>query len=144
VLSSNFRIAAPERFSTLPVLSSGHTLRCHLATALLGALCVLMVACSSVEPESAGTVPTPRENAAVPQENDQIGPNDAVLVWEPVSHPGLVGYRVYYSHESLKYLRTLGKVINVGDVTTHTIKGLVCGRRYNFAVTAYTSGAAAG
>ena len=139
LLNSNIRIATSECFSTRPVLFYGHSWRRHLAIVLLGALFTLMVACSAVGPESVSSVSTPGDNTAAPQENDQIGPSDVMLAWDPVSHPSLRGYRVYYSYESLKYLLALGTVVDVGNVTVHSIKGLAGGRRYYFAVTAYSA-----
>ncbi|MFZ5875666.1 MAG: fibronectin type III domain-containing protein, partial [Nitrospirota bacterium] len=58
----------------------------------------------------------------------------AVLSWNPNSEPTLAGYRVYYG-ESRPYSQRL----DVSNVTRYTVDGLVEGRTYYFAVTAYTA-----
>ncbi len=98
-----------------------------------------MLACSSVAPEPADTASTREENRATPKDADQIGPNDAKLTWDPVTHDDLSGYRLYYTFEELQYLVALGTVVDVGDATTHTLRDLSGGKRYWFAVIAYTS-----
>jgi len=122
---------------TTPALRNGLTWRRHLAILFLGVLAALMVACSSVVSEPVGAVSTPDNGVAASDDDPASSPNTAVLRWDAVTSPSLRGYRVYYSFESFKYIHELGKVIDVGDVTTHTVKGLTSGRRYYFAVTAY-------
>jgi fibronectin type 3 domain-containing protein len=134
---SIFRMLEPGCTPTTPVLCNGFTWRRHLTILFLGALAVLMVACSSVESEPAGAMSTPDIGVAASGDDPTRSLNTAVLRWDAVTHPGLGGYRVYYSFESFKYIHELGKVIDVGDVTTHKIEGLTSGRRYYFAVTAY-------
>jgi chitinase len=48
------------------------------------------------------------------------------LAWNPKTEPDLAGYRVYY-----------GTPIDVGNVTTCTLNGLIQGATYYVAVTAY-------
>ena len=139
MLKSAIKIATSGCIPVRSALCIDPTLRRRLAMSLLGALSTAMLACSSVPPDSTGTVRTQEENRAAPQDDDQIGPNDARLTWDPVSHPDLGGYRVYYTFESLKYLVALGTVVDVGDATTHTLRDLSGGKRYWFAVIAYTS-----
>ncbi len=134
---STIRIVTPDCSRARPALFNGLTWRRHLIILLVGVLSALMTACSSVVSESVGAISTRGDNAA-PRANDPIGPNAAMLTWDAVSHPGLRGYRVYYSPKSFEYFQHLGKVIDVGNVTAHTIKGLASGRRYYFAVTAYS------
>jgi chitodextrinase len=65
----------------------------------------------------------------------------ALLTWDPVTAPNLVGYRVYYGTDPGTYLQATGQGIGVGNVTTYTVTGLSSGTRYYFAATAvYSSG----
>lgn len=57
------------------------------------------------------------------------------LAWDPNSEPDLGGYIVYYGVASRVYTNA----INVGNVTTNTVTGLVQGVLYYFAVTAYNT-----
>ena len=57
---------------------------------------------------------------------------DVNLAWDPVTNPVLAGYRIGYGTVSGQY----GTVIDVGNVTAHTISGLSPGTYY-FAVKAY-------
>ena len=98
-----------------------------------------MVACSSVEPEPVGAGSTPDNGVAASDDDSTSSLNTAILRWDAVTYPGLGGYRIYYSFESFKYIHELGNVIDVGNVTTHKIEGLTSGRRYYFAVTAYSA-----
>jgi hypothetical protein len=63
----------------------------------------------------------------------------ATLAWDAVTHPDRRGYRVYFGTAPGTYLQAAGNGVDIGDVTTHTVTGLDSGRRYYFAVTAYTS-----
>jgi hypothetical protein len=58
---------------------------------------------------------------------------DITLAWEPNTQPELAGYRLCYGIASGQYVT----VIDVGNVTTHTIPGLTSGTYY-FAVKAYS------
>jgi chitodextrinase len=61
----------------------------------------------------------------------------AILTWDAVTAPGLVGYRVYYGTAPGTYLQSPGNGTNVaGNLTTYTVTGLARGVRYYFAVTA--------
>jgi len=102
----------------------------------LGLFSALLVACSSVESEPVGARSTP-DNGVAASGGDPSSLNTAVLRWDAVTYEDLGGYRIYYSFESFKYIHELGKVIDVGNVTTHKIEDLLSGRRYYFAVTAY-------
>jgi chitodextrinase len=61
----------------------------------------------------------------------------ATLTWGVSPSQGVVGYRIYYGNAPRTYLQLLGQGVNVGNVTTFTVTGLVSGRRYYFAATAY-------
>jgi hypothetical protein len=134
---STIRLVTPDCSRARPALLNGFTWRRHLIILLVGVLSALMVACSSVGSEPVGAISTRSEDAAAPRVNNPTEPNIAILTWDAVSHPSLRGYRVYYSPKSFEYFQHLGKVVDVGNATAHTIKGLASGRRYYFAVTAY-------
>jgi hypothetical protein len=55
------------------------------------------------------------------------------LAWDPSPDPGVVGYNMYYGVAS----RTYTNVVNPGNAMSVTISGLVEGRTYFFAATAY-------
>ena len=55
------------------------------------------------------------------------------LAWNPNTESNLAGYKVYYGTNP----RTYSAVINVGNVTTYTLTGLVAGEMYYIAVTAF-------
>jgi fibronectin type 3 domain-containing protein len=55
------------------------------------------------------------------------------LVWDPSSGPDVAGYKIYYGTAS----RTYSPGIDVGNVTTYALTGLIKGQRYYIAVTAY-------
>ncbi|MGD0307653.1 MAG: fibronectin type III domain-containing protein [Acidobacteriota bacterium] len=66
--------------------------------------------------------------------------SDATLTWDANTETDLAGYKVYYGTASGSYSQT----IDVGNVTTFTVRGLGVGA-YFFAVTAYnTSGLESG
>jgi hypothetical protein len=56
------------------------------------------------------------------------------LVWNPNADPSVAGYNVYYGGVSRNYTN----VINAGNSTNAVVDGLVEGKTYYFAVTAYT------
>jgi Fibronectin type III domain len=56
------------------------------------------------------------------------------LDWNPNTDPSVAGYNVYYGNASRSYT----SVTNVGNTSSAVIGGLVEGRAYYFAVTAYT------
>jgi fibronectin type 3 domain-containing protein len=55
------------------------------------------------------------------------------LAWDPNTEPDLAGYKVYYGTVS----RAQTDSIDVGNATAYTIMGLLEGRTYFFAATAY-------
>ena len=55
------------------------------------------------------------------------------LAWDPNTEWDLAGYKIYYGTQSLDY----DFVIDVGDTTYHTIRGLEPETRYYLALTAY-------
>jgi len=60
----------------------------------------------------------------------------AQLSWSPSSSAGVTGYKIYIGTASRQYTSP----IDVGIDTTHNIAGLLSGKTYYFAVTAYSSG----
>ena len=56
------------------------------------------------------------------------------LIWDPVIHPDLAGYMIYYGTSSGDYDVSL----DVGNWTSVTIAGLDGSETYYFAVTAYS------
>ena len=63
------------------------------------------------------------------------GQSSLTLAWNPGSGSAIAGYRLYEGAAC----RTYTNVINVGNVTTKTVTGLVGGATYFFAVTAYNT-----
>jgi len=61
-----------------------------------------------------------------------LASNTATLEWDPVG--GAIGYRIYYG---VTKGGPYPQVIDVGDVTTHTVTGLGAATRYYFVATAY-------
>lgn len=61
--------------------------------------------------------------------------NAAELTWDAVSDLGLAGYKIYYGTATGTY----SQVVDVNNVTTHTVMGLSSGTTYYFAATAYDS-----
>ena len=57
----------------------------------------------------------------------------ATLAWDPVNHPSLVGYMVYYGPAAGNYTSS----IDVGNTTSYAGFNLVEGATYHFAATAY-------
>jgi hypothetical protein len=56
----------------------------------------------------------------------------AMLAWNPSSHAGVVGYRIYYGPASGIYTH----VVSVGNVTNAVVSGLAEAARYYFTATA--------
>ena len=110
-------------------------LKHHSVKVFLGALATLMVACAD-----SGTETVETSVRSVP-DTDSVdvaptSPNSAFLEWDAVPDSNLRGYRDYYGPDPDMYLQFPGQGIDVGNVTSHTVTGLVSGRRYYFAVTA--------
>ena len=61
---------------------------------------------------------------------------DVRLAWDPVTSPGVTGYKVHLGPAAGNYTTT----IDVGNTTSHTVVNLSDGATYHFAVTAYGSG----
>src|SRR3989442_4778280 len=93
-------------------VSGSRTLAGQLRRALFVA-CVLTVLCS-LAPAVA--------NAA-----------QVTLAWDANTDPDLAGYKLYYGLSSGSYQSS----VDVGNVTTYTLSGLLDGRIYYFAATAY-------
>jgi fibronectin type 3 domain-containing protein len=55
------------------------------------------------------------------------------LSWDPSTDPNLAGYKVYYGTTPGKY----GPGIDVGNVTTFSLTGLIKGKTYHIVVTTY-------
>jgi predicted RNA-binding protein with TRAM domain len=61
------------------------------------------------------------------------GASSAALQWNPNTDPSVTGYNLYYGGATRAYTNMLP----VGDTTSATVEGLVEGKTYFFAVTAY-------
>ena len=59
----------------------------------------------------------------------------ATLAWDANTEPDLAGYRVHYGTAPGTY----GTPVDVGNVTTYTVMGLIDGTTYYFAASAYDS-----
>jgi len=57
------------------------------------------------------------------------------LAWEPSTDHAVAGYKVYYGTSP----RTYGPGIDVGNVKTFALTGLIKGRRYSISVKAYNT-----
>jgi len=57
------------------------------------------------------------------------------LAWHPNTEPDVAGYKVYYGTSS----RIYGPGIDVGNVKTFALTGLIKGRRYLISVKAYNT-----
>src|SRR5213594_2938347 len=57
------------------------------------------------------------------------------LAWDPNTEPDIAGYKVYYGTSSGSYQFS----VDVGNLTSYTLSGLLDGRIYYFAATAYNS-----
>jgi len=68
--------------------------------------------------------------------NQPAPPGGAILEWDAVVRPGVLGYRVYYGTAPGQYLQAVGQGVYVGNVTTYAVTGLRIGSRYYFTVTA--------
>ena len=55
------------------------------------------------------------------------------LAWDPSNEPDVAGYKVYYGTAPGTY----GPPIDVGNVTSYALTGLIKGEKYYIAVTAY-------
>src|SRR3989475_1991693 len=91
-----------------------HSFASQLCRAVFGA-CVLTVLCSLAPAFSSAAQVT--------------------LAWDPSTGPGLAGYKLYYGTSSGSYPFS----VDVGNVTSHTLSGLLEGQIYYFAATAYDS-----
>jgi len=60
-------------------------------------------------------------------------PAEVTLIWDPVTHPDLAGYKIYYGNSSRNYIVTT----DVGNQTSCTITDLIDTEPYYFAATAY-------
>ncbi|MGD9834168.1 MAG: fibronectin type III domain-containing protein [Piscinibacter sp.] len=59
------------------------------------------------------------------------------MSWNRSNSADTVGYRVYYGTSSGSYVQARGSGVDAGASTSFTASGLVSGRTYYFAVTAY-------
>src|SRR5437870_4525381 len=89
-----------------------NSLASHSYRAWLGA-CVLTVLCSLAPALSSAAQVT--------------------LTWDPNTEPDLAGYKLYYGLSSGSYPSS----VDVGNLTSYTLSGLLEGRTYYFAATAY-------
>ena len=56
------------------------------------------------------------------------------LAWDPSPNSRVAGYKIYYSRSNWEH----ATVIDVGNRTEYTVKGLDAGVTYSFAATAYS------
>lgn len=63
------------------------------------------------------------------------GEQSVTLAWDPNPETDLAGYIIYYGSANRNYTNA----VNVGNITTNTVSGLVDGVTYYFAVTAYNT-----
>lgn len=73
------------------------------------------------------------------------GEAQATLYWDMVKAPNIAvipnaGYRVYFGITSGSYFQPFGQGVEVGKVTSYTVKGLTPGTPYYFAVTTQVGG----
>ena len=61
-------------------------------------------------------------------------PNTAILTWDAVTDPNILGYRVYYGTAPATYIQPFTNGLDVAVPTT-TLTGLTSGMTYYFAVT---------
>lgn len=61
----------------------------------------------------------------------------ATLEWDAVNDPRLRGYRIYFSSVNQGNYQNPGQGLDVGNVTTYPVTGLLGNTRYYFKVTAY-------
>src|SRR5438445_6955515 len=101
-----------HRLREATVLSRNRTLAGQLCRALFVA-CVITVLCSLAPAVSSAAQVT--------------------LVWDANTEPDLAGYKLYYGLSSGSYQFS----VDVGNVTSYTLSGLLDGRIYYFAATAY-------
>jgi hypothetical protein len=67
----------------------------------------------------------------------QLAAAEVTLAWDPNSEPDLAGYQLYYAVNG----DVSAEILDVGNVTTVTVTGLLEGVAYWFVATAYnTSG----
>ena len=60
-------------------------------------------------------------------------PAQVTLIWDPVTHPDLAGYKIHYGNSSRNYVVST----DVGNQTSWTISNLIDTEPYYFAATAY-------
>src|SRR5438445_2759711 len=101
-----------HRLREATVLSRNRTLAGQLCRALFVA-CVITVLCSLAPAVSSAAQVT--------------------LVWDANTEPDLAGYKLYYGLSSGSYQSS----VDGGNVTSYTLSGLLDGRIYYFAATAY-------
>ena len=118
-----FKMVTFDCHPVRPAPCIGLTRRRHSTILLLGALAMLTVACSGGS-EPVGAISTRGSGAVAPSVDKSSRPNTATLTWDAVTHPDRRGYRIYYGPEADMYLQLRGKGIDVGNVTTYTIRGL--------------------
>jgi hypothetical protein len=59
---------------------------------------------------------------------------DVSLIWDPVIHPDLKGYKLHYGFSSGSY----AVIQDVGNIVTYTFTGLDEKKRHYFVATAYS------
>lgn len=63
----------------------------------------------------------------------ELRAGQVTLAWDPNTETDLAGYKLYYGNATRAY----SEVVDLGNVTTFVVTGLLPGQTYFFAVTAY-------
>ncbi len=116
--------------SMLPQRAQGKSPRWQAAIGLIQMVIFLSLAACGGGGSDAVVATAPDQTS-----NQPAPAGGAILEWDAVVQPGILGYRVYYGTASGNYLQAVGHGIYVGKVTTYTLTGLQIGSRYFFAVT---------
>jgi hypothetical protein len=140
-------LGAPFDFCALSVQSQPRAGVSRRAAGLgvLGLLSAAVAACGGGGDEAAIDNPQGASPGPAPAPAPSPGPapspapstSTASLGWSAPDDNRIQGYRVYYGSSSRSYSQARGAGIDVGASVSWIVPGLVKGRTYYFAVTAY-------
>jgi len=82
-----------------------------------------------------GTTPPPSPPSTTPPPPPPTSSTQALLTWSAVTSTNLAGYKVYVGTASGRY----GTPLDVGNLTSYTVKNLLVGTTYYFVVSSYSS-----